>query len=131
MEESVVFEPVVQKDANDCGIACLAMYLGFSYADVRKAAGRRLGKEGMTIAAILATAKKLGKPLSLSIDFDSEDFGVVSLSRPKKRGGGHVVVFLRGMVWNPAAGQLWSSLNTYCHDRGFVLDGIMKRSTHG
>lgn len=125
--EHVVFEPVMQKDVNDCAIASLSMYLGIPYADVRKAAGRRLGKDGMTTEAIVATAKKLGVELVLQRDFDSSAIGIVDLDRSKKNGGGHVAVFIRGCVWSTANGQLWASLHTYCHDRGFKLLGLLTR----
>lgn len=127
MNELVVFEPVVQKSDNDCAIACLTMYLGIPYPVVMKAAGKRLTPSGMSTDDIIATAKKLGVQLVMKKDFDAHDIGIVDLDRSRRKGGGHVAFFCRGAVWTTASGQLWGSLHTYCHDRGFKLLGLLTR----
>ncbi len=121
------FELVIQKDTTDCGIACLSSYLGVPYAEVRAAAGRRLTKTGMTIRAMLNTAKVLGHHLVLQKDFDEHDIGIVSLSRTDKSDG-HVVLFIRGAVWTTSSGALWADLHAYCKAYRFTIDGLLTRS---
>jgi hypothetical protein len=127
MSEPVVFEPVVQKSTNDCAVACLAMYLGLPYSQVREAAGRRLTKEGMTTRAIINTAKKLGAELVLQKDFDADDVGIADLLR-EDDSDGHVVLFVRGAVWTTASGQIWADLFTYCKVHKFKLLGLITRT---
>lgn len=128
--EPVVFEPLTQKSTNDCAIACLAMYLGLSYAVVREAAGKRLAKDGMTTRQILNTAKALGHPLVKKQDFDEDDIGIADLMRENEEDG-HVVLFVKGTVWTTASGQLWANLHDYLRVHKFRLCGLLTKRDDG
>lgn len=128
MSAPSVFEPIIQKSTEDCSIACLAMLLGLPYAVVREAAPRNLERQGgLYIKQVVALAAKFGETLTLNKfdDDEEEQVGILSLTRAKGKGAGHVVVYIKGVVWTTASGTLWADLDAYLKTHGFVVDGIL------
>lgn len=132
MGEQVCFEPFIQKDVNDCALACLSIYLGVPYATVRAAMPKRwnLAKMneggGLTIKQMLQLARRLGHPLRLLDDFDSDDCGIIDLDH-EASGCGHVALFLKGVVYTTATGMVWTDLHAYVKHHGFTLVGLITR----
>src|SRR5262245_52750758 len=96
-------KPEIQLSDWDCGVACLAMLLGVSYADVRRHVRERAHPTGLSDWQIRRIAKKLGKPVQFrrNIDLD-EVVGIVWLDRPKDANDpdseieSHVAMVLKG-----------------------------------
>ena len=116
MTEPVVIEPMMQKDVWDCGIACLAMLLGLPYQQVR-AQVRFKEPVGLSGYELRRIAKSLKRPITLKPAPESEDIGILMLDRPVTPGGrkreGHVVLFIRGIIYNPAQGDIWTVPEAY------------------
>lgn len=129
MIDHVVFEPFMQKGTHDCAIACLAIYLGVPYAIVAAAAPRKVHEEGMTPRQIQNLGRKLGHPLRLQKDFTGEDTGIISLSRKPghEEDGGHVALFLRGVLYTTSSGLLWTDVHAYVAHHHFTIDGLIIR----
>ena len=106
-------ELVLQQSPADCGIAALAMLLGRKYADVFAAAITKSDPDphnlGMSIAAIKATAKRLGTTLRLSTHWDLEtSCGILKMKYLKKRKGAryHVLLLKFGLLFD-TDGTVW------------------------
>lgn len=129
MMDHVAFEPFMQKGSHDCAIACLAIYLGLPYANVAAAAPRKWTTEGLTPRQIQNLGRKLGHPLKLQKDFSGDDLGIISLSRTPgyEESGGHVALFLRGVIYTTASGLLWTDVQAYLAHHRFTVDGLITR----
>jgi hypothetical protein len=129
VSDHVVFEPITQKSDDDCAIACLAMLLGLPYATVRGAAPRSFSKGGgLTTRQIVRLAAKLGTPVMLTKDFTGDDVGILDLDRAAENGGGHVAMFIKGVVYTTASGHLWADLDAYLAYGRFTLLGLIRRA---
>lgn len=110
MSERVTVDPVVQKDSGDCAVACLAMFLGVGYAEMRKRVHRNAGSEGMTDRQIINAARKFGCRLKF-VGAGDEALGILKLERAvegkPRTMEYHVVMFMRGVIFNPADGLIW------------------------
>lgn len=132
MSEPVVIDPVMQRDGWDCAVACIQMLLGASYHDVRKHI-RLKNPTGLSIKQILRIAKVMGHPLACSKDVLVEDIGILSLDRscdssnPRAPHEGHCVMYLKGVIYNPAQGQLWTDPEAYTLAGKWTVEGILKR----
>ena len=131
-DHPIVLEIVPQKDVYDCGIACLAMLCGVSWGDVRKQI-RFKAPTGLSIYEMKAIAKRLGLPLSQAKNVHTEDIGIMHMHRPadpNKHDGnwdGHYVVYMKGILYNPAQGQLWTDPYAYVTTGRWEVVGILKR----
>lgn len=131
--EPLVIEPCVQKDISDCGVACLAMYLGLPYQQVRAHCPRRVGDDGLSNRQMQRVATKLGARLT-SVPLGDEAVGILDLQRPadpaKPRGKreGHYAVYIRGVVVNPADGSIWTDLDVFCATRRWTVYGLLVRA---
>jgi hypothetical protein len=125
----IALEPVVMKDVGDCAIACLRMLTGLPYEAVFQALPKRLQGSalhaGLSNASILAVARKLKFPLvyrSITNPDDlPETIGILDLHRHKE---GHVVVWLKNVLYNPADAFIWTDVETFLATRGWTLAGI-------
>lgn len=125
MTEPVFIELAIQRESGDCTVACLLMLIGKSYQEVIVAAPPRAHKVGMTCRAMIETAKKLGVTLRMRRGFDiHEDTGILTLNPvPLKNPGGitrdeHVVLLLKGMVYDAYNGRMWFGADTFLrHER--------------
>jgi ABC-type bacteriocin/lantibiotic exporter with double-glycine peptidase domain len=95
---------VLGREANDCAIASLAMYLNHSYEHVLRAVsqtdGIRGGEQGLFMRQIKKAAKLLGQPLHLHKKFDWEsDYGILMFDD-------HAVVLRNGLIIDPD-GSMW------------------------
>lgn len=88
---------IPQRTTKDCGVCCVAMFLGVSYEKALLAFGDVLDT-GVTMRQIKAAAKKLGRPLTLARSIDLEtDTGILAL-RGKHWPSDHVVVLREGVI---------------------------------
>ncbi len=69
-----------QHDA-DCGVACLAMFLGVSYAEALNAFRHNIVQEGTSIRQLQAAAGRLKRPLvwTRKVNLD-EDTGILNVT---------------------------------------------------
>lgn len=116
-----IIKVVTQRGGGDCGICCLAMFLGVTYEDALAAAvtqtkDRKLHRRGMWDSQIIRTAKVLGVALHKQRRWDMETAdGILCLFTAKHED--HVVVLHNGMifdtdgtVWEP---ELYLKASTY------------------
>lgn len=115
-----VFDLIIQKSDDDCAIACLAMYLGLPYITIREQA-RRL-KSGLTTRQVLNLSKRLGHPLKLQPTYSTEDVGMLDIEREHD---GHLVLYVQGVVYTPASGQLWAEAETFIQTGGWTVNGLI------
>lgn len=133
MSEHLTIDPIMQKDAADCAVACLAMLLGVGYQQARSACPRNVGSEGLTPRQIRNVAKKLGQPLRyLKVGrFDPDNVvGVLHLQRPfvdSKDVDYHVAVIVNGVIYNPADGLIWTSAEALNKARRWEPLGVFVR----
>lgn len=129
MIEPAVIEPVFQKSSSDCAVACLAMLLGVSYAEVLAATSKRakVKATGMSDRQILATAKKLGMTIKHRTSPPEDDeFGMVYLQRGKD--DGHVALHLRGgYIIDPADGLIFSDVAAFLLAKDWTIKGFYWR----
>jgi hypothetical protein len=111
----------VQRAPGDCAIAALSTYLGMPYEDVLVAAVRstrsgRVHHHGLSTAAMRATAKRLGHPVTLHRAIDLEqDEGVLSVGSPD-RSDQHAVVLKAGLIFD-GDGTVWEPEPFFAHYR--------------
>lgn len=142
--EPVLFEPTPQKDIADCGIACLRMLTGLSYAQVSAAfsSRARIAKLGATARQIRRAARMLGFPLryvkATTPGFDAAEWvGMVDLQRPVDAAvpvgewEGHFVMGVYGVVYNPADGMVWTDVESFCRTRRWDVVGVYVRTDGG
>lgn len=101
---------VAQRHPADCGVSCLAMFLGVSYEDALIALGGEVPqilKRGVFFTELTRAADKLGARMRLKARWDAEaDEGIAQVQF--KKGTNHVVVVREGLffdtdysVWAP------------------------------
>ena len=130
MTEPIVIEPIMQKDAADCGVACLAMFLSIPYREARIACPKRVGADGLSVRQLQNIAKRLGYSLSYSKLYDEEDIGILDLQRLSSDGKdteGHFALYVKDTVYNPAQGEWWTDADTYLKESRYTVDGILRR----
>ena len=136
MADHVNIQLVIQQDSWDCGVACLAMLLGKSYADVRQhVRWKHYQKEGLSMWQMRRLAKALGDPLEQHKEGDfSEMVGIVGLQRPtdadkpKGKWDGHYVVVAKGCFINPADGLIWTDIAAFLKERRWQPHGVLCRA---
>lgn len=116
MSAAAVVRVVTQREANDCGLVALAMYLGASYEDVLRIAAvsdstqARSGLWGRTMVTI---AQRLGHKLKRRKRIDLEsDYGILRLPD-------HCAVLRNGLVID-TDGSIWEA-ETYLSHRKLDL----------
>lgn len=134
MDEPVFFEPMIQKEAGDCGISCLAMLLGKSYQEVIAAAPANAHKKGLSMRGIRDTALKLGTPLRLRRKLDlKEDIGILGLLPDPTHNNGrikrdeHVALLIEGHIYDTYVGRLWLDVDTYLQVERYRLGSLLTR----
>lgn len=129
INEPIVIEPIMQKDAADCGVACLAMLLSIPYREARSVCPKKVGSDGLSVRQMQNIAKRLGCALSYSKLYDEEDIGIFDLQRAGDDNDteGHYVVFVKDTVYNPAQGEWWTDADTYLKESRYTVDGILRR----
>lgn len=127
MSDRVTVDPIMQKDGGDCAVACLAMFLGVGYAEVRKVVHRKVGQDGLTDRQIINAAKKFGRTLRLVGEWE-DTIGILKVERPvhdaPKTIEYHVVMFINGVVYNPADGLIWESVEALKAHRRWSPVGV-------
>jgi hypothetical protein len=130
--EPFVIETVIQRNDGDCWAACLAMLLGLPYTRVVE--GSRSRKYGMTPAGMVRAGKRLGFDIRRNSTGPTEDdeIGVLTLVRkcPKRKchpRDGHVVMYLKGVLYNPGDGTIYTDVDTFLRERHWKIDGFMWR----
>lgn len=128
----VTVDPFPQKDGGDCAVAALAMYLGVGYQQVRAVCHKNVGTDGLTDRQILNTARKLKQPLRWTNDGDlSETIGILKVERPEhdnpKELEYHTVVLLKGVIYNPADGLIWTDIDAFFKARRWKPVGVFVR----
>lgn len=114
-----ILQVQVQRAPGDCAIVALSTYLGEPYEDVLGAAVRstrsgRVHHIGMWTRDMRATAKRLGRPLTLRRGFDLEqDEGVLSVGT-EDRSQQHAVVLKAGLVFD-GDGTVWEAAAFLSH----------------
>jgi len=126
VKQPLVMEPVMQKFTWDCGIACLQMLTGQSYVDIRKKIRYKM-PVGLSLRELRSVSKRLGFPLSFSKEVDHDDVGILFLVHSLDPTDGHVVVFAKGTIYNPAQGQWWTDVDSYLAQTGYEKRGILQR----
>jgi len=96
---------ILQRHSADCGIACLAMFLGKRYEDILIEVGEPVVDTGMTIKLMKQTAARLHMPLKMKrkIDLDGGT-GILGVRFKDKRE--HVVVLHEGLIFD-TDGTVW------------------------
>lgn len=97
--DPIVTTLVPGREAADCVVASLAMYLNLTYEDVLRVVSlvdkEHAGKIGLWIPQIKKAAKKLGQPLKLKKKFNwDEDYGLLLTSD-------HCTVLRNGLIIDP------------------------------
>lgn len=133
MTEPVVVTPMMMRSVGDCGICCTAMLCGVSYAEIISALPRRLSvrsaiEEGITVTQAINVGRKLGCVLVFhdKPDDDEDEIGVLYLTRED---GGHVAMYLKGVVYNPATGELWTDIDAFLQRTGYAVEGFLWRKS--
>lgn len=129
MTEPFVIEPMMQKSTGDCGIVCLKMLIGCTYAQVFEALSKRAQKtaiaDGATVFQFIKAAKRLGVELEYhDADFDPDKLGILVLDRTVNDDQ-HQVLWLQGCLYNPADGLIYTDLETYLTKCLYRVEGFL------
>jgi hypothetical protein len=112
MSAASVIKVVTQREANDCGIVALSMYLGVTYEDVLRVAAVRdssQAKGGLWATTMIAIARTLGHRLKRRKRIDwKADYGILRLPE-------HCAVLRNGLVID-CDGTIWDA-EAYLKDR--------------
>ena len=117
---------IPQRQANDCGISCLAMLLGVSYEEasraIREINPKSMAKNGLYIKELEQAGRLLGGSFKRRRKIDLEsDTGILRLAHadhPHRMG--HFVILQDGRIIDPAdGGMVWDTL-TYLEAHKFV-----------
>ncbi len=138
MSEPLVIEPAVMKDTWDCGIASLAMLLSKSYAEVCAAVPRRIRhsriKDGLGAQQMRNIARRLGYSTCWIRDGDLQEIvGVLGVARaidpaqPEGDREGHYLMVLKGVLYNPADGMIWTEIDSFMTTRRWAPTGVLVR----
>jgi len=136
-----VVEPIMMKNAADCGIACMAMLVGKSYGEVMAAlpARRRtavVDHEGLSVRQMKLLATRLGvrlcySPIREQTEFYTDKAGILDLDRPcdptKPNGEheGHFVFYAKDTIYNPAEGLWWLDTEAFFKTRRWEAVGVL------
>jgi len=91
---------VAQRHESDCGVACLAMFLGVSYEDALIAIGSEAPsvlKRGVWWTHLKRAAETLGTRMVVKRKWSETDEGLLQV---KYRKGYHVVVLRHGLIFD-------------------------------
>lgn len=91
---------VAQRHEMDCGVACLAMFLGVSYEDALLALGGevpRVLRRGVYFTELRRAAEALGACMALKRKWNWTDEGLLHIKLYKR--GEHLVVLRRGLIF--------------------------------
>ena len=135
LHEPTVFEPVTMKDVGDCAICCLSMLLGKTYRDILDVCPKRSGahrihptRDGLNIKQMCLVGKRLGFDLEYYDEPDQEHrIGILDLQRTTNDEEGHVVMFARDTIYNPADGEFWTHVDAFLHTRKWKVEGFLWR----
>jgi hypothetical protein len=102
---AAVMKVVTAREANDCAIVALSMYLGISYENVLRAvtvSDSLQGRQGLWTRTMIRIAARLGHTLKLrkTIDLES-DYGIVRLPE-------HAAVLRNGLIID-TDGTIWDA----------------------
>jgi ABC-type bacteriocin/lantibiotic exporter with double-glycine peptidase domain len=96
---------VVQRNANDCGVAALSTLVAMDY-DVVAATAPRGGQKGLRTRELVATARRLGITLTAVRAYDLDvDAGVLRVRSHAHHRDGHWVTVRYGLIFNPHDGS--------------------------
>lgn len=117
MAPAIATHLVAGREANDCAVCALAMYLGVSYEDVLREVAVRdrphQGRQGLRLHEIERIARALGTPLRRVRKYDlSTAYGILSLPD-------HVVLVRNGVIIDPEpnGATMWE-VEDYLHTYG-------------
>lgn len=129
MIEPIVIEPSMMLNIADCGIVCLKMLIGCSYADVFGACYRRPNPAhvGMSTRQMISVAKKLGVTLRFSKQVDEDGVGILDLDHAD--GEGHFVMYAKGTIYNPAQNEWWTDIESYLVRGEWIVAGLLWRES--
>ena len=126
--EPVVIEPTLMKSSGDCSICCLKMLLGVSYPEIIAAIPKKLQKtvhhDGLNVQQCINVGRRLGFTLEYHHEPEDDEVGVLSLERID---GGHDVMWMRGVIYNQADGELWTDDDAFLARRQWTVVGFLKR----
>lgn len=112
MPAAPVNKIVTQREANDCGIVALSMYLGATYEDVLRVAAvadSGQAKGGLWATTMITIARKLGHRLKRRKRINwTSDYGILRLPE-------HCAVLRSGLVID-CDGTIWGA-EAYLTDR--------------
>lgn len=99
MAATQVLRPIGGREASDCAVAALAMFLGISYEDALRATvevdRRHQGRVGLMVSQIKRIAAAFGTTLKLKKTVDDDDYGILILTD-------HALVVRNGLAFDPA-----------------------------
>jgi hypothetical protein len=124
-----IIEPIAQKGYADCWAACLHMLLGVPYQTIIKAAPRGATVDGLSDKQIQNLAKKLGFTLRWEYrnqEPEDDACGILSVS---EAGGGHVVIYLEGIVIDPSFGRIYTDVSVFLEARKARITGFLWRES--
>lgn len=99
---------VKQRHDTDCSVATLATFLARSYEEVLLAIKRPdVLSKGVYVRAVVAAAKRLGKPLKLRQRFDVENDTGILVVYSKTRDFKHLVVLMSGLIIDCQDATIW------------------------
>lgn len=127
MTDPVVIEPAMMRSIGDCGIVCLKMLLGVSYADVFRACPRGNPLvNGLGTRQIMNIAARLRKPLRIVRDFEEDAVGIIIMAHSKDEG--HAAMYGKGTIYDPAQGEWWLDVDAYLKHRSYTICGLLVRA---
>lgn len=105
-----MFKVIAQRQPQDCGIACLAMFLTVSYEDANEAvllANHSSAKKGLYLTSLVRAAARLGVTLKARRPshpaYKLLD-GILVIKHPKWE---HFVVVYQNRIIDPDMGTVW------------------------
>jgi hypothetical protein len=126
--EPIVIEPTTMKSSGDCALCCLKMLLGVSYPEVVAAVPKKMQKDvhgtGLTVQQMINVGRKLGFTLIYHDLPEEDEIGILVLTRSDED---HVVMYLKGIVYNPADNELWTDDDAFLVRGGWTVDGFLWR----
>ena len=126
--DPITIDPITMKDMADCGLCCLAMFLGKTYAEVLAACPRRSRPltEGLTVLQLSNVAKKFGVTFEYDDTPEDDDVGIFILHRTVNEDS-HACLYLKGIIYHPGDGSLWVDVDSYLKQYQWRVEGILRR----
>lgn len=131
MIEPEIIDPTMMKSSGDCWACCLRMLLGVSYPEILWAAPNRRNplRNGLKTGQVINVAKKLGYTLRLRRGGPEDDeTGILDLLR-KDDSDGHMVMWLQGIIYNPADGLIYTDPESFFEQGNWRVDGFIWRES--